>query len=63
MATAFPTVAVSLVYMVWDACRRTLRRQAPPPAASDPAPGGDDQVEHRLDCLAVLAKPLPRPRR
>jgi hypothetical protein len=59
MATAFPTVAVSLVYMLWDAIRRTARRSAPPPAAADQPVGGDEQVENRLDCLTILAQPLP----
>ncbi|HKI34014.1 MAG TPA: hypothetical protein VKA46_19330 [Gemmataceae bacterium] len=60
MATAFPTVAVSLVYMLWDACRRARRRRTPPPPPPDEPPAGDEQVEYRLDCLTVLAKPLPR---
>ncbi len=56
MATAIPTVAVSLVYVLWDACRRTRRRTASPRPAPEP-PGGDQRVERRLDCLTVLAKP------
>jgi len=62
MATALPTMAVSLVYLLWDACRRAHKRprRAPPPVE---AAGGDADVEHRLDCLTILSKPLPYGRR
>jgi hypothetical protein len=62
MAAAFPTVAVSIVYIIWNACRRCGRRlpHLPPPASQA---SGDEHVEHRLDCLSVLARPLPRRRR
>jgi hypothetical protein len=59
MATAFPTVAVSIVYIIWDACRRWRRRPGARPAKLRP---GDEKVEHRLDCLNVLARPLPHRR-
>jgi hypothetical protein len=60
MAPAFQTVAVSLVYLLWSACRRAQRPETPPPAPADDAPGGDERVEHRLDCLTVLARPISR---
>ena len=62
MAPAFHAFALSLVYLLWSACRRA--QQPPPagPAADDQPPGGDERVEHRLDCLAVLMQPRPRRR-
>jgi len=60
MATALPTMAVSLVYILWDACRRALKRQAPP-RPTQPTKG-DEQVEQRLAYLTICAKPLPRRR-
>jgi hypothetical protein len=62
MATALPTVAVSLVFLLWDACRRAHRRPAPPAEAA-PLPGGEGDVEDRLDRLTFLAQPLLRRRR
>jgi hypothetical protein len=65
MATTFPAVAVSLVYILYDACRRARKRPAapaPPPAPAAP-PRGDRPVERRLDCLTVLANPNPGRRR
>jgi hypothetical protein len=60
MATALPTMAVSLVYILWDACRRALKRQAPPPP---PQPTqADEHLEQRLVSLTFCAKPLPRRR-
>jgi hypothetical protein len=51
-------MAVSLVYVLWFACRRSRRRAD---ASAQPAePSGDERLERRLDCLAILAKPLPR---
>jgi hypothetical protein len=63
MATALPTVAVTLIFILWDACRRAQQRLAPPPPPADELPDGDEQVEHRLDCLTVLSRPLPSRRR
>jgi hypothetical protein len=60
MAQAFHTVALSLVYLLWSACRRTQPQAAAPSATADTAHDGDERVEHRLDCLNVLARPLPR---
>jgi hypothetical protein len=62
MAQAFHAVALSLVYLLWNACRKVRRNSAPPPEAAPPEPDGDERVEQRLDCLSVLARPLP-PRR
>jgi hypothetical protein len=62
MAQAFHTVALSLVYLLWNTCRKVRRHPEP---AGDPAEAthdGDERVEQRLDCLSVLARPLP-PRR
>ena len=61
MAPAFQTVALSLVYLLWNACQRT-RRPAPHAAPADLPSDGDERVEQRLDCLTVLAQPLPRRR-
>jgi hypothetical protein len=61
MAPAFQTVALSLVYLLWNACQRT-HRPAPTAAPDDVSSDGDQRVEHRLDCLTVLAQPLPRRR-
>ena len=58
MATALPTMAVSLVYLLWDACRRAHKRKAPPPPPVRMVEG-DPHIEHRLDFLTILAKPLP----
>jgi hypothetical protein len=55
---AFPTVTLSLVYVLWDACRRSRRRATRPPRAAEP-PTGDEHLEHRLDCLTLVMKPLP----
>jgi hypothetical protein len=60
MAAAFPTVVVSLVYMLWGACRRPRRRLTPPVQAPAEGPAGDEHVEYRLDCLTILVRPLPR---
>jgi hypothetical protein len=60
MAPAFHTVTVSLVYLLWNRCRRTRQRSAAPLAQSDHHSGSDEQLEYRLDSLTVLAKPLPR---
>jgi hypothetical protein len=60
MATALPTMAVSLVYLLWDACRRAHKRKAAPAPAR--MIEGDPHIEHRLDFLTILAKPLPSDR-
>ncbi len=60
MAPAFQTVAVSLVFLLWSACRRAQQAETPPPAPAETP--GDERVEHRLDCLTVLARPISRPR-
>jgi hypothetical protein len=62
MAPAFHTVALSLVYLLWSACRRSQRQSAAPSETAGSAPDGDERVEQRLDCLNLLARPLP-PRR
>jgi hypothetical protein len=59
MATAFPTVAVSLVFLLWDACRRAGQLAVSSRPAVEPS-DGDQHVEHRLDCLTVMVKHVPR---
>jgi hypothetical protein len=62
MAPAFQTVALSLVYLLWNACQRTQRPAPPAAAPDDVSSDGDQRVEQRLDCLTVMAQPLPRRR-
>ncbi len=62
MAPAFHTVAVSLMFLLWNACRRERHGGSPLPTEEGPPPAGDQAVEDRLDCLTVLARPIPRRR-
>jgi hypothetical protein len=58
IVAAFPTAAVSLVYVLWDGCRRSRRRATRSPRAAEPLTG-DQRLQHRLDCLTLVMKPLP----
>jgi hypothetical protein len=59
VVAAFPTVAASVVYVIWDSFRRWRRRLAArPPMAAEP-PSGDEKLRHRLACLTLVLKPLP----
>ena len=58
IAAAFPTATLSLVYVLWDACRRSRRRATRSPRAAEPT-ADEQKLEHRLDCLTLVMKPLP----
>jgi hypothetical protein len=58
IAAAFPTATVSLVYMLWDACRRSPGRATRFPRADEP-PTDEEKLGHRLDRLTLVVKPLP----
>ena len=62
MATVLPTLTVSVIYLVWDVCRRTQRPAAPPTVGAR-ALAGDETLERRLDSLTLVVQPLPRRRR
>jgi hypothetical protein len=55
IAAAFPTVTVSLVYMIWDACRRRVSRSLRAAGLSTIS----EKLAHRLACLTLVMKPLP----
>jgi hypothetical protein len=58
MTNALQTVAVSLVFLLWDACQRARTSHPLSELAETPA-DGDELVEHRLECLSLLARPVP----
>jgi hypothetical protein len=58
VVAAFPTVTVSVVYVIWDSCRRWRRRRAArSPLAAEPL-SDDEKLQHRLNCLTLVMKPL-----
>jgi hypothetical protein len=59
VVVAFPTVTVSVVYMIWDFCRLWRRRLAARSLLAAETLSGAEKLRHRLACLTLVLKPLP----